>query len=136
MRVAILILTLFGLAASDIALSQAVDARDTHAFNSAIPAIAMNNPMGLAELTVGRASFGKQVSAKPAKHHALGGLTAAGAMAGRGAPLVQPLAGVRAYRQPARSWTDHLLTGVVALMLIAYQLRRKHRVLRPHPFSN
>lgn len=34
-----------------------------------------------------------------------------------------------------RSLEDHLLTGFVALMLIAYQLRRKHRFLRPHHFS-
>lgn len=30
---------------------------------------------------------------------------------------------------------DHLLTGFVAVMLIAYQLRRKHRFLRPHRFG-
>jgi hypothetical protein len=30
---------------------------------------------------------------------------------------------------------EPLLTGVVGFMLIAYQLRRKHRVLRPRPFS-
>ncbi len=36
---------------------------------------------------------------------------------------------------PIRSIGDHLLTGVVGLMLIAYQLRRTHRVLRPHPFT-
>ena len=35
----------------------------------------------------------------------------------------------------ARTLEDHLLTGFVALMLIAYQLRRKHRFLRPHQFS-
>lgn len=34
-----------------------------------------------------------------------------------------------------RTVEDHLLTGLVALMLIAYQLRRKHRFLRPHQFS-
>jgi hypothetical protein len=34
-----------------------------------------------------------------------------------------------------RTLEDHLLTGFVALMLIAYQLRRKHRFLRPHQFS-
>jgi hypothetical protein len=34
-----------------------------------------------------------------------------------------------------RTLEDHLLTGFVALMLIAYQLRRKHRFLRPHRFS-
>lgn len=34
-----------------------------------------------------------------------------------------------------RTLEDHLLTAFVALMLIAYQLRRKHRFLRPHQFS-
>lgn len=34
-----------------------------------------------------------------------------------------------------RTLEDHLLVGFVALMLIAYQLRRKHRFLRPHQFS-
>jgi hypothetical protein len=34
-----------------------------------------------------------------------------------------------------RTLEDHLLTGFVAVMLIAYQLRRKHRFLRPHQFS-
>lgn len=42
----------------------------------------------------------------------------------------------RAPRQPhTRSAGDFLLMGFAALMLIAYQLRKKHRVLRPHPFS-
>ena len=57
-------------------------------------------------------------------------------MAGRGAALIQPLTSLRPAGQPARSMSDHLLTGLVAVMLIAYQLRRKHRVLRPHPFGN
>jgi hypothetical protein len=34
-----------------------------------------------------------------------------------------------------RTLEDYLLTAFVALMLIAYQLRRKHRFLRPHQFS-
>lgn len=38
-------------------------------------------------------------------------------------------------RQHARAPGDFLLMGFAALMLIAYQLRKKHRVLRPHPFS-
>lgn len=38
-------------------------------------------------------------------------------------------------QQHARSAGDFLLMGFAALMLIAYQLRRKHRFLRPHPFS-
>jgi hypothetical protein len=33
-----------------------------------------------------------------------------------------------------RTLEDYLLTAFVALMLIAYQLRRKHRFLRPHQF--
>lgn len=38
-------------------------------------------------------------------------------------------------QQHARSAGDFLLMGFAALMLIAYQLRKKHRILRPHPFS-
>lgn len=34
-----------------------------------------------------------------------------------------------------RSTGDFMLMGFAALMLIAYQLRKKHRFLRPHPFS-
>jgi hypothetical protein len=52
-----------------------------------------------------------------------------------GPRTLSPSGSLRASRQPNRSLTDHLLTGVVALMLIGYQLRRKHRVLRPHPFT-
>jgi hypothetical protein len=37
--------------------------------------------------------------------------------------------------QEGRSLEDFLLMGFAALMLIAYQLRKKHRFLRPHPFS-
>lgn len=37
--------------------------------------------------------------------------------------------------QHGRSAGDFLLMGFAALMLIAYQLRKKHRILRPHPFS-
>lgn len=35
----------------------------------------------------------------------------------------------------ARTFEDFLLMGFVAVMLIVYQLRKKHRFLRPHPFS-
>lgn len=38
-------------------------------------------------------------------------------------------------QQQGRSAGDFLLMGFVALMLIAYQLRKKHRILRPQPFS-
>jgi hypothetical protein len=34
-----------------------------------------------------------------------------------------------------RTSEDHFLTAFIAIMLIAYQLRRKHRFLRPHQFS-
>jgi len=34
-----------------------------------------------------------------------------------------------------RTAGDFVLMGCVALMLVAYQLRRKHRFLRPHPFG-
>ena len=58
------------------------------------------------------------------------------------APLRSPLAAPSQRYNPAniplpveRTLEDHVLTGFVALMLIAYQLRRKHRFLRPHRFS-
>lgn len=35
----------------------------------------------------------------------------------------------------SRTAGDFVLMGCVALMLVAYQLRRKHRFLRPHPFG-
>ena len=38
-------------------------------------------------------------------------------------------------RQRLRTGQDFMLMGFAALMLIAYQLRKKHRFLRPHPFS-
>jgi hypothetical protein len=57
-------------------------------------------------------------------------------------PAAQPHQEASARWNPAviplpatRTLEDHLLTGFVALMLIAYQLRRKHRFLRPHQFS-
>ena len=57
-------------------------------------------------------------------------------------PLGEPRQEASARWNPAaiplpatRTLEDHLLTGFVALMLIAYQLRRKHRFLRPHQFS-
>lgn len=38
-------------------------------------------------------------------------------------------------RQQGRTLGDFALMGFVALMLIVYQLRKKHRFLRPQPFS-
>lgn len=40
-----------------------------------------------------------------------------------------------ARRPLARSAEDFMLMGFAALMLVVYQLRKKHRVLRPQPFS-
>jgi hypothetical protein len=37
--------------------------------------------------------------------------------------------------QRPRTAGDFVLMGFAALMLVAYQLRRKHRFLRPHPFG-
>jgi hypothetical protein len=37
--------------------------------------------------------------------------------------------------QRPRTAGDFVLMGCAALMLVAYQLRRKHRFLRPHPFG-
>jgi len=37
--------------------------------------------------------------------------------------------------QRPRTAGDFVLMGFAALMLVAYQLRRKHRSLRPHPFG-
>ncbi|HEY4366358.1 MAG TPA: hypothetical protein VGN07_03930 [Steroidobacteraceae bacterium] len=37
--------------------------------------------------------------------------------------------------QRPRTAGDFILMGCAALMLVAYQLRRKHRFLRPHPFG-
>lgn len=57
-------------------------------------------------------------------------------------PIGNPLAPPPGRYNPAniplpaeRTLEDHVLTGFIALMLIAYQLRRKHRFLRPHRFS-
>ncbi len=57
-------------------------------------------------------------------------------------PISNPLAAPANRYNPAniplpveRTLEDHVLTGFVALMLIAYQLRRKHRFLRPHRFN-
>lgn len=47
-----------------------------------------------------------------------------------------PLREVRVVRNPrTRTAGDFVLMGCVALMLVAYQLRRKHRFLRPHAFG-
>lgn len=54
----------------------------------------------------------------------------------REATLISPAQRVTAGSPPrARATSDYWLMGLVAVMLVAYQLRRKHRFLRPQPFS-
>ena len=50
-------------------------------------------------------------------------------------PQVQPYHPANVPLPKTRTLEDHVLTGFVALMLVAYQLRRKHKFLRPHRFS-
>ena len=122
-----------GLAITDLA----VPALKDRAVRSAI---ATNHASNLSA-GAGQLHFNTLAASGPARYAKVpqvptASVSAAGApMAGRGAALIQPLTGTRSSGQPTRSLSDHLLTGLVAVMLIAYQLRRKHRVLRPHPFS-
>ena len=165
MRVAIFVLSLLAMAGSEAGQAQALEATDSPALGAALSTLAMNNSNRmLADLAVPRfndsaarngvgahrvplatprlRTFNRSsvrdavrpVTVSHATTSPLANLPHA-PMAGRGAALIQPLGGQRVIGQPARSTSDHVLTGVVALMLIAYQLRRKHRVLRPHPFA-
>ena len=52
-----------------------------------------------------------------------------------GEPRVERFNPARIPLPAKRTTEDHFLTGFIAVMLIAYQLRRKHRFLRPHQFS-
>lgn len=53
------------------------------------------------------------------------------------APLIAPTPRLTFGSQPGtRETSDYWLMGLVAAMLVAYQLRRKHRFLRPQPFSS
>jgi hypothetical protein len=143
MRVAFLVLTLLAVASSEASHSQAMERPEAPAFNGGVPALAMNYPQ--LDLTGTKTSVmvhGVNVpqsvpqNVNVSQNPPAAATSAHPPMAGRGAALIQPLSGMRPAGQPTRSITDHLLTGLVAVMLIAYQLRRKHRVLRPHPFTN
>ena len=52
-----------------------------------------------------------------------------------GARIRHTIRATTSYATYPSSSADLLLTAVVITMLVAYQLRRKHRFLRPHPFS-
>jgi hypothetical protein len=141
MRVAILILTL-SMASSEAGHAQAVEVHDSPAFGNAVATLAMNNP-GPALLTTSLyqasrypASAGRLIRTAnvPQLATTRAELTPV-SNAGRGTAVSQPSSALPS-SGPARSVSDHLLTGLVAVMLIAYQLRRKHRVLRPHPFTH
>lgn len=146
MRVAMLAVMLSGLISAGSSHAQLLQTAESVTFTGSVPTVALNNPgFAVPELTMpalaakSMARAGRVNSPMPAAAQPLipapkrFALRTAGP---RGAGASNPTLGVmRDARPPARSMTDHLLAGVVGLMLIAYQLRRKHRVLRPHPFS-
>ncbi len=63
--------------------------------------------------------------------------SAAFATGGRPAALVVPAQPLTVSSQPrGREASDYWLLGLVAVMLVTYQLHRKHRFLRPKPFNS
>jgi hypothetical protein len=178
MRVAILVVILFGTAIGRAAGAQVLEASDAPAFSGVVPIVALSSPaarIGQTKISPSMSSPGLNFpeltassvllkATRRAAHRASGAETARRGGVGQGAVvrtevqrpmtpvphtlavntaasaspgsavLRAPLTGMRT-PQPTRSLGDHLLTGVVAVMLIGYQLRRKHRVLRPHPFT-
>jgi hypothetical protein len=137
MRVAILALSLFGIVISHASAAQIPPATEVPAFSSAVPAVAMNAPTFNVPELVAPAGARPGFRRGPVTHNASPATVRSPRLVMD--PSVRhalaPSGALRALPQPARSLTDHLLTGLVALMLIGYQLRRKHRVLRPHPFT-
>jgi hypothetical protein len=136
MRVAILALSLLGIAVSHASAAQMLP-DEVPAFSSAVPAIAMNSPAFSSPQLVAPTVTRPGLRRSPVTRNA----TASGlrsprvAMGATSSRALVPGGTLRAAQHPTRSLTDHLLTGVVALLLIGHQLRRKHRVLRPHPFT-
>ena len=62
---------------------------------------------------------------------------AAGSLPAQQTTLIAPTQRLAASPQPrSRDASDYWLMGLVAMMLVAYQLRRKHRFLRPQPFNS
>jgi hypothetical protein len=137
MRVAILALSLCAVAVSHASAAQVLPATEAPAFSSVIPAVAMNSPVfstpELVAPVVTRPGSRRGPATRNASANAVRSPRLAMGVAGP--RTVAPGGVLRAAHQPNHSLTDHLLTGVVALLLIGHQLRRKHRVLRPHPFT-
>jgi hypothetical protein len=157
MRVAVLSVSLLSIASIQVGHAQITSAEGA-TFNGAVPAAAIQNPSFMvpefAMPAVRQAALARGVSARgagaspssvvrlpparsayahfPSARPIMG---APSARFGNGSNIAMPTRALQVRQPPARSLTDHLLAGVVALMLIAYQLRRKHRVLRPHPFA-
>ena len=62
---------------------------------------------------------------------------AASGLPAQQATLIAPTQRLVLNSQPrSRDASDYWLMGLVAAMLVAYQLRRKHRFLRPQPFNS
>jgi hypothetical protein len=152
MRVAIFSMSLLAIASVHASHAEVVPVEGT--FNGAIPTTAMTHPgFTVPELAMpaatqtslvrggnahGMRPLAKNLVTIPAtrstpSQFVLGAPSPRAAGPGN---LAAPGQALQARQPPVvRSATDHLLASVVALMLIAYQLRRKHRVLRPHPFT-
>jgi hypothetical protein len=147
MRVAILALSLCAVAVSHASAAQVLPATEAPAFSSAIPAVAMNSPLlsapELVAPAVSRPSLRRASTALSPNSVALRAQRVAMGVGSQRPLSSRPSSpsnstrtlALRAPHHPARSITDHLLVGVVGLLLIGHQLRRKHRVLRPHPFT-
>lgn len=138
MRVAIFIVCLLGIADSQVCLAQGRDAQEVPAFSNAIPMVAMTTPgfkvPELAARHVPDAVVNRSAS-QPPRLGKTGNTDVRAALSNNASGYPPAPRGMRYTQPPERTLTDHLLAGVVGLMLIAYQLRRKHRVLRPHPFA-
>jgi hypothetical protein len=146
MRVAMLAVMMSGLLGAGSSHAQLRQTAESVTFAGSVPAVALNNPgFAVPELTM-PALAGKTLARGSRMSSPMPGATPPLMPAPQRLALrtVSPrvasssnstLHTIRGARPPSRSMTDHLLAGVVGLMLIAYQLRRKHRVLRPHPFS-
>lgn len=71
--------------------------------------------------------------------HRAAATLAAGGLPAQQATLIAPTPRLVRQSSPPRSTraaSDYWLMALVAVMLLAYQLRRKHRFLRPQPFNS
>lgn len=157
MRVAMVAVSLLSIASVQVGHAQSVSVEGATS-NGVVPATATHNPSfmvpefampGMRQAALVRsvnahrsAASAGSVLRLPATRFAYTHFPAArpvmaapSARVGSGSNTAMPTRALQVRQPPVRSLTDHLLAGVVALMLIAYQLRRKHRVLRPHPFA-